>query len=589
MKSVTGIVASEGLAVGQAYILPEKNELAVFAYAISDEEIAVHEKQLDEAIEAAKTKLSNALKKLAIKETTHEILKTHLSMLQDDSFIAEVKADLHKNKMNVAFTLKKKVDELADILNAQDDAYMQARAVDIQDAFDAVLHELLHGSENPKNRFEHIPCGVILFASEIRPSEALLLRQRNIAGLVTEDGSATSHIAIMARSWGIPMLVGVRDCTKLPCCGEQTVVLDCDNACLICDASDEEIAHFVQIIEQKKLLDEKIFAFDTTDITACTTADGIPINLAANIALPDEVKDRRLLYANEVGLFRTEFLVLDKEELPDEEEQFRVYAALLKSLNGKAITIRTFDIGADKMIGEQQTLGEKNPMLGWRGVRYCLFRRQLFKNQLKAIYRASAFGSIRILLPMVSTIGEILEVKSLIEEVKTELRQSAHDFNEKIPLGIMIEVPSAAIMAKTFARYIDFMSIGTNDLTQYIMASDRENTKVADLASYFNPAVLQVLKTVIESEKYITSNLYSGAKISMCGEMASDEVAATLLFALGLRSFSMQIRKLAHMKSFFARMSLSDAQKILAQCDSLVSAEEIRRCVLSGLAAQKYR
>lgn len=583
MKKVYGLAASEGLALGKAYVLPEEKELVILAYSIAEEEIPAQEKKLDVAIETVRERLAASLEKIDTQKTTKEILRTHLSMLEDTAFIESIKDELRQTKMNIEHTLNKKVSELLGMLSGQDDVYMQARAIDFKDTFDEVLYELLNKPEHSKNRFKNIPRGVILFAKEVKPSEAILMREAGIAGLVTEEGSATSHIAIMARAWGIPMLVGVSSCEfpHFSLC-EKEVILDCDESCAICDASDGEIARFAEIIKEKNIIEETFFSVEVQSTPIYTSKDGIPIKLEANIALPDEVSDKKFLYASGIGLFRTEFLILDEGKIPGEDEQFEMYAKVVRSLQGKPVVMRTFDIGADKMISEQELLGEKNPMLGWRGVRYCIDKRSLFKTQLKAILRAAAFGQVKILLPMVSTVNEVLTVREIIAEACTELTVQKAEFSQNVPVGIMVEVPSAAIAAKTFARYVDFMSIGTNDLTQYVMATDRENTKVAPIASYFNPAVLDLLAHVLKAEPFIKAT-DGEPKVSMCGEMASDELAVPLLFAMGLRAFSMQLRKIPKMAAFFSKLTLENAKAILKKTEQATSADEVKKLVVSGL------
>lgn len=580
-------MASDGLAVGKAYILPSEQELVVLAYSISEKAIPAQEKKLDEAIKTVKQKLLSSISEIQSQTVSKEILEAQLAMLDDVAFIDEVKAELRQNKMNIEYTLNKKVSTLMDFFNTQDDPYMQARAVDIKDAFDSVLYELLNKTEQNKNRFKNVPTGAILFASEIKPSEAILLRDIGIAGLVNAKGSATSHVAIMARAWGIPMLVGVDFSCATFNLNKKTVVLDGDNACVIYDPTEAEIQYFSDLAKERQLLEEKFFEVEVQDSLFYKTKDNIPIKLDANITLPEEVKDKKFMFASGVGLFRTEFLVLDEARLPDEEEQFEMYSELVKLLNNKPIVIRTFDIGADKMISEQELLREKNPMLGWRGIRYCLDKQSLFKSQIRAILRAGAFGKVKILLPMVSTIDEVLQAKKVIAEASQELANEGKTFSENVPLGIMIEVPSAAIMAKAFANNVDFMSIGTNDLTQYVMAADRENTKVAKLANYFNPAVLALLQNIIEAGNLIKPAQNNEPTISMCGEMANDENAAPLLLAFGLRSFSMQLRKIPKMKAFFEKLSLQDAKAILAKTENATSPEEVKKLVISELAKIK--
>lgn len=587
MKKLSGLVASDGLAVGKAYVLPDEKELVVLAYAVSEKALPTQEKKLDDAIETVKKTLSKSINETQGQAVSKEILETQLAMLSDTAFIDEVKSELRQGKMNIEYTLNKKVASLVDFFNAQDDPYMQARAIDIKDAFDSVLYELLNKAEQNKNRFTKVPAGAILFASEIKPSEAILLRDIGIAGLVNDKGSATSHVAIMARAWGIPMLVGVNFSSKTCNLNEKTVVLDADNACVICEPSETEIQYFSNIIKEKKFLEEKLFEIEVQDAPFYKTKDNIPIKLDANITLPEEVKDKKFIFASGVGLFRTEFLVLDEARFPDEEEQFKMYAELVKLLNNKPIVMRTFDIGADKMISEQELLREKNPMLGWRGLRYFLDKQSLFKSQIRAILRAGSFGNVKILLPMVSTIDEVFQAKKIIAEASQELKNEGKAFAENVPLGIMIEVPSAAIMAKTFAKTVNFMSIGTNDLTQYLMAADRENTKVANLANYFNPAVLTLLQNIIEAGNLIKPTQNNEPTISMCGEMANDEIAAPLLFAFGLRSFSMQLRKIPKMKAFFEKLSLKEAKTILAKTKNATSAEAVKKIVINELAKIK--
>ena len=577
MKKINGLVASDGLAIGLAYVLPEETQLLIFAYMLDDKDIPIHEKRLDEAIRSAEKDLLISINKARAENQaeTLSILNTHLSMLQDISFINEVKQDLRENKMNIEFTLKKKVDELVAILNEQDDVTMQARAVDISDTFDSVLYELVNKTENKKNRFAHIPKGVILFAKDIKPSDALTIRELHIAGLVTEKGSATSHLAILARAWGIPMLVGIDTSINFLGLTNRQVILDCDTGSIILDPSTEQIQEFQGIINKKKSTEQSIIQTLLSSSTIARTKDGVFLRLLSNIALPDEVTDNTLRFSSGIGLFRTEFLVLDGGKIPNEDEQFSVYSSLVKKLDKKPVIMRTFDIGADKMLDEQEHLHEKNPMLGWRGIRYCLNKRSLFKMQLKAMLRVAYFADVRILIPMISTLEELETVKQIIQEAKQELSNEKKEFSATVPLGIMVEVPSVAIMAKQFARLVDFMSIGTNDLIQYLMAADRENSKVKNLATYFNPAVLSIIESVIQSEKYIKGILTNEPKISMCGEMAGDEVACVLLLGMGLHSFSMQERKIPFMHQFFSKLKLSDAKKILHKVKELSSANQI--------------
>ncbi len=582
MNKLFGVNASEGIAVGRLFFLPEENELSVTAYNLSDEDIAIHEKRLQEAFDEAKQQLQFSIDKIDgnTDSTEKAILQTHLSMISDNNFVQEVIAEMKESKTNVEYILKKKVDEVVNMLNSQPDDYLRARVIDIQDSYRRVLSFLLGNSSDNASRFSNIPQGSILIAKEIRPSEAGFIREARVAGIITKEGTKASHISIMARAWNIPMLVGVSDCLNIKLSENSVGIIDAHSGTAFFNPSEQTVDEYTML--QKKELElykSALMKQEKYQNQQVKTADGIPVNIYANIAIPDEMTSPFFKCADGVGLFRTEFLCLENGKLPDEESQFRVYSDAVKLMKEKPLVIRTFDVGADKAINEQKEIAEKNPMLGWRGIRYFLENKHLLKTQLKAIVRAAVFGKVRILIPMVSEVDEIIQVRAYLNEAVEECKADGNNCKADVPLGIMIEVPAVAIIADVLAEYVDFMSIGTNDLIQYIMATDRENHKVSKLASYFQPAVIRLLATVIQSAEKIQGNLPVSEKLSMCGEMASDKRAIVLLIAMGLRNFSMSARNISKIKEFISKLNYSDTVEIFNAIKNETGPTQIKKII----------
>ncbi len=583
MKKLTGFIASDGLAAGPLYCITELPETVILSYKISDKEVIAHKNRLIDAVNTAKSELEQLVSNTQSDKTGKDIIDTHIMMLSDTMFLDSIFAELEKSKLNIEYILKNKVEETANMLKNSGDKYLAERADDIRDAFDSVFAHLLLTRGSNNSRFEKVPEGSIIAAKLIKASEALLVKNAGIAGIIMEEGGITSHIAIMARAWDIPMLVGVKGCMDFARFN-MPAALDADNGFVLFNPPASEIAEYKKRIEKRN---EEIRLFlsaqqNYTERLSITTSDGVKVSVNANIAFPEEIENKFVTISNGIGLFRSEFLFLEDGKIPEEDKQFEAYKKVVKVMEKKPVVIRTFDVGADKMLGEQESLGEKNPLLGWRAIRYCLERREIFKTQIRAILRAGAFGNVYILIPMISTAEEIIEVKKIIKGCEAECSANGHLNAKYTGLGIMIEVPSAAIAADLYAPLIDFMSIGTNDLIQYTMAADRENTKVSSLANYFEPAVLRLIKHVIDSQKFIEDQ--RGHLVSMCGEMASNEEAAFLLLGMGLRHFSMPAGKILKMQKFMENVNVKAAEKLYESIKSLNSAKEIKTAVCKAMA-----
>ncbi len=583
MKKLNGLIASDGFAEGLIYCVNDAAEHIISAYPIKNEEVEFHKKRLENAVETAKEELGQLISGSQDSgKTANDILNTHIVMLSDTSFIKSVCSDIETLKLNAEFVLQKKIDETIGLLKASGNKELMLRCDDIKDAFDSVFVHLLSSRTAKINRFEKMPKGAIIVASIIKPSEALSIKNCQAAGIVIKEGGVTSHIAIMARAWDIPMLVGVEQCMDFAR-SNMPAVIDADKGFVLFNPPASEINIYKEKIEKRNAEIKELLERQKNYIErlAISTKDGVKVSVNANIAFPEERENKFVTISNGIGLFRSEFLFLEDGEIPDEEIQYNEYKKVLESMGKRPVVIRTFDVGADKMIGEQKNLGELNPLLGWRAVRYCLEHQDIFKTQLRAILRAGAFGNAYILIPMISNAEEIAEVKAIIEDCKDECRKKGQPIAENMGIGIMIEVPSAAIAADLYAPLIDFMSIGTNDLIQYTMAADRENIKVAPLANYFEPSVLRLIKHVIDSTKFIKDQ--RGHLVSMCGEMASHEDAVFLLLGMGLRHFSMPAGKILKIQKFMEDINVKDAEKLYEQIKDLNSAKQIKEKVKEAL------
>lgn len=590
MRKLEGLSASRGVASGPVFCLADEETVSIPRYAIAKDEVDAHWKRFEAALEKARGEIT-LLKGDRSREQA-EILEAHLMMLSDPEFIPSIRNALSANQCNIEAALKDKIDESANVLRSTGDAYLAERAVDIEDAFGRVLGHLLRdgaprqcaaadpSGSNPSapvarlSRF--IPPGTILVARNIKPSEALALKDTGITGIVLEEGGATSHVAILARSWRMPAVMGVRGVLSMLKDGDE-IVLDGESGSVILEPTADQIASAKSRMIAERADGAALCGLARNPAEPAVTRDGAVMSLRANIALAREAKEALAAGAEGIGLFRSEFLFLGSDALPDEETQYAAYREAVEAMDGRPVIIRTLDAGGDKMIGEQRDLGEKNPLLGWRAVRFCLDRRDLFRTQLRALLRAGVAGDLRVMFPMISNVEELDAVYEVLDEAKAELAREGATFNPDIKTGVMIEIPSAAVCADLLAKRSDFMSIGTNDLTQYTMAVDRENSRVAHLFDGYNPAVLRLVKATIEAGRQ------ARVDVSLCGEMAGDPEAVFLLMGLGLRNFSMAPALLAQVKALIRMVSLAEAEELASAAMESASAREIRKMVQGKL------
>ena len=578
MRKLEGLSASRGIVIGSAYCLASEAPVSIPRYQIRESEVNGQWDRFESALLLSSKEIALLIDTLNKEQS--QILEAQLMMLSDPGFIPQIKNHLVKTLLNIETVLSEKVEEATNLLRSTGDTYLAERAVDIEDAFDRVMGHLLqeinrNNQGAKRNRF--IPPGTILVGRNLKPSETLAMKDSGIIGIILEEGGATSHVAILARSWHIPAVMGVRGILSTLTDGDQ-IVLDGAAGVVICEPTTDVLSFY----RSRSMAETRVQEANANEQSLLSnikaeTVDGTVITLRANIALAEEALSARVEGAEGIGLFRSEFLFLGDEGFPDEEAQFDAYRSAVEYMDGSPVIIRTLDAGGDKMVGEQIELAEKNPLLGWRAVRYCLDRRDVFKEQLRALLRASAFGDLRIMFPMISNVEELDAVLDVLEEAKAECIRDELDYNKDIKAGIMIEIPAAAVCADLLAQKADFMSIGTNDLIQYTMAVDRENPKVSHLYDYYNPAVLRLIRQTIEAGRNTRKD------VSMCGEMAGDPAAVMLLIGMGLRSFSMNPTLLVEVKELIRKVSLRDTIELAEAAFELSAAREIRKLVQEKL------
>lgn len=520
-----GIAASIGYAIGQVFI-KENKEIKIEGKIIKD--IDVEKNRLNKAVIASKEQI------LKIKERAEkglgrdkaDVFESHIMLLDDPEFIGAVIMHIESNKINAEQALNQVVGMYIDIFHSIEDEYMRERAVDVKDVGDRVLSNLLGEFTYDLNGLKE---NTIIAAHDLTPSDTAQLDKSKVIGFMTDVGGKTSHSAIMARTLEIPAVVGLIDITKNVKNGD-TVILDGEEGIVLVNPDKATIAKYTK---KKEALKKKSEEFKKLINLPTVTKGGKQVKVVGNIGKPEDIHKVLENGGDGVGLFRTEFLYMNRDDMPSEEEQFEAYKYVARKGEGKSIVVRTLDIGGDKSLPYMPLPREMNPFLGYRAIRLCLGRKDIFKVQLRALIRASAFGNIKIVFPMISSLEEFLEAKKVLKECMDELRSEGKDFNENLEVGIMVEVPSVAICADELAKYVDFFSIGTNDLIQYTLAADRMNEKVSYLYNPKHPAVLRLIKMTIEAAHK------EGKWCGMCGEAAGDEDMIPTLLEYGLDEFSM--------------------------------------------------
>ena len=561
--SIHGIGVSSGIAIGQAHLVSNAL-LEVVHYVLPENLVDEEIVRFTSAVRTVKNDLEvirSSLSKNAPAELA-AFISTHLSMLADKSLSEVPKEIIRKEHCNAEWAIKQQMDDIVEQFEAIEDEYLRERKHDVVQVVERVIKVLLgHPSQAPNQAKEKQESAIILVAHDISPADAIQFKQHNFAAFITDVGGVTSHTAILARSLNIPSIVALQRARALINDGEM-IIVDGSLGVVIVNPSKEVLAEYALRQDQFELEQQKLKRIKSTK---AVTMDGTVIELQANIEVPEDVAAVKASGATGIGLYRTEFLFMNKREMPDEEEQFQAYKKVAEAMKGMPVTIRTLDLGADKQMNPDTLSKCANPALGLRAVRLCLSEPQIFHTQLRALLRASHYGDIKILIPMLSTLGELRQTKLFLERAKLSLRKQNIPFNENIALGGMIEVPAAAINAEAFAKELDFMSIGTNDLIQYTLAIDRTDDEVAHLYNPLHPAVLKLISmTIIAGAKL-------GKSVAVCGEMAGDAKLTKLLIGMGLRQFSMHPSNVLSVKQqvLHSQIALlkSNAHKVLSQSD----------------------
>lgn len=558
-----GITGSEGIAAGRAYVY--KNEQVVIdTVNISVESITVELSKLDEGIRHSKAQLEELKQKVALvlDEGKAQIFNAHMMMLEDPEFIEAIRKAIKTDMVNAAYAVQKTADFYISIFENIEDAYMRERAADIQDISSRLIRNIVGASSQG---LSGIDAPVIVVAHDLTPSDTALMNKNLVLGFTTDIGGGTSHTAIMARSLGIPAVLGMGDISSKICDGDY-LIIDGLAGLVIINPDEEQQTEYKQKIVEYRAYREKL---ENLAYLPAVTIDGRRVEISGNIGTPEDVDSVRTNGGDGVGLFRTEFLYMNRNALPTEEEQYDEYRKAAVELEGKPIIIRTLDIGGDKKLIYLPLPEEMNPFLGWRAIRICLERKDIFKTQLRAILRASALGNILIMFPMISGVGEVREAKKVLEEAKSDLRRENLSFDENIKVGIMVEIPSAAMTADVIAKEVDFFSIGTNDLCQYALAVDRMNPKVSKLYQPLHPGILRLIKNVIDASH--NQSKFTG----MCGEMAGSIEACVILLGLGLDEFSMSAAAIPVIKNIMRKISYEKAKEIAERALDMETPEEV--------------
>ena len=559
-----GTGASAGIGIGKAAILREE-KLVIENTGIEDAE--AEKERFKSAVEQSIADVSALADDMAsrIGEKEAEILNGHLMLLQDPMLTGEIENQIDNDKVCSEFAVETVCNMYADMFASMDDELMQQRAADMRD-IKTRMQKILLGVQSVDVSL--LPAGTILMAEDLTPSVTAGINPDNVAGIVTELGGRTSHSAILSRALEIPAVVAASGILSEVKDGDE-LILDGESGEIFVNPGSDLIAEYEKrrdaYLQEKEELKQYIG-------TSSTTVDGVTVEIAANIGKPEDV-DRVLAYDGEgIGLFRTEFLFMDRNEMPTEDEQFEAYKKVAVAMKGKPVIIRTLDIGGDKEIPYMGLKKDENPFLGYRAIRFCLDRKDdIYRPQLKALLRASAFGNIKIMVPMVTCIEEYREAKELVADIGKELDETGIAYNKEIQVGIMVETAAASLMADVFAKDVDFFSIGTNDLTQYTMSVDRGNDKVSYLYSTFNPAVLRSIRHIIECGRR------EGIMVGMCGEAASDPLMIPLLLAFGLNEFSMSASAILKARKYITGYSVEELKAVAEQAMGFVTAAETQQ------------
>ena len=567
MKNIQGIAASPGIAQGKTFVFAHQ-ELDLTKPPIQPAQCAQEQERFYQGRKLAEAQIRTIHKKALknLSEAEAEVFEGHIELLNDEELESEINDAINKDLLCAELAVKKAIDANVADMEELENEYMRERAADLRDIGKRLMYCIAGVSLADMSA---IDSPVIVIAKDLTPSETAQMDKQYILGFITAVGGPTSHVAIMARSLEIPAVVGCGE-SILDLASGQFIVLDGSNGSIVVDPDTQTLETFRTLAEQN--VQKKLELSKLKDLPAITT-DNHRVEMAANIGSDSEVTGVLGYGAEGIGLFRTEFLFMDKASMPTEEEQFEAYKKAAQGMGGKGVRVRTIDVGGDKGLDYLAFPHELNPFLGWRAIRMCFDTPSILQTQLRALLRASAFGKIRIMFPMVISVEEVWELRKMVDAEKKGLESKAIAYDPKVEIGIMIETPAAAVIANKLARYVDFLSIGTNDLTQYTLAIDRGNEKIAHLYRTYHPAVLRLISTVVQAAH--SQKIWAG----MCGEFAGNQEATKLLVGLGLDELSMSGPSIPRVKSVIRSISYSDARALATKALDLETADQVEEMV----------
>ena len=578
-RILRGIPVSGGVCRGKVVVLGKARE-AVPRHEVSEADLPQEIQRLEQALTQTRHQILEVQRKVnqAMGAKDASIFDAHLLVLEDPTLIDEVTGAIQEQKVNAEFAFQQVAEKYGATLSSMDDEYLRERAADMRDVATRVLDNLLGRTDETEIHKLKEPC--IIISHDLAPSTTALLDRKWVLGFGTDAGSKTSHTAIMARSLQIPALVGLRDASRQLKTG-QYVLLDGYNGLLVLSPTDQTLFEYGQLVRKQVNLQEKLQ--DIRDKPAITL-DGARITLSANIEQAADAEHVRACGAEGVGLFRTEYLYLNRETLPSEEEQYQAYRQVAVALAPHPVVIRTVDLGGDKFLSHLAMPQELNPFLGWRAIRFCLQERDIFRAQLRAILRAAVEGNIKMMYPMISGLDELNQANALVEECRRELQARNIPFGDSLEIGAMIEIPSAVLSADSLARRVRFFSIGTNDLIQYSLAVDRLNEKIAHLYEPTHPAIVRLIKSTVDAGRR------NGIWVGVCGEMAGDPTLVPLLLGLGVDELSATVSAVPQIKFLIRRLKLSEGRELAEfalNCESgpeiLARSQELARRIAPSL------